>query len=202
MKSKLIIVEDHPIVVFNLKMGLQRFEDIEIKEVCTSGKALLEARDLGEIDVVLLDINLPDIDGFKLCEFLIFHYPKINIIGISSFEDREHIKKLIDLGAKGYVVKGANNQELINAIREVRLGKLYFCQVAQRIIKENALSKESFMSLTNREKAILKFTKSTTNIKEISEMLGESEEITKIYLTMLKDKIAFYKLPVDLAFFE
>lgn len=103
-------------MVFNLKLGLHGYDSVEVVQTYSSGKSLMNSTILEEIDVALLDINLPDLNGFEISKYLKSNFPSIKIIGISSFEDYEHISLLLENGADGYIVKGAKNSQMLDVI--------------------------------------------------------------------------------------
>lgn len=196
--TKIIIIDDHPVVLFNLQLVLQAQETFEVVGSYASGHSLMEVSDLSQVDVALLDINLPDMDGFEVCIYLSQQYPKLKIIGISSFEDSEYISRLLKLGAHGYVVKGTSNKELVKAIHEVCLGNIFLCKVASSAFKQDAPPFKSAIKLTKREKKLLELTAIHTTIELISQGLGEKPEDTLLLLKLLVEKIEFYRLPYQI----
>ncbi|MCA5004948.1 response regulator [Sphingobacterium bovistauri] len=200
--KRIILIEDHPIVVFNLKLGLHGQEEVEIVETYNSGKLLLSSQILQDINLALLDINLPDINGFDICRFLKTNHPHIKIIGISSFEDYEHISLLLENGADGYIVKGAKNSEMLEAIDSVLNGNQYFCQIAKQAIKDAHNENEKFVQLTKREQKIIDLFKTNSDLTFLSEEIGEDAQTTSIFLKLLKEKIEFYNLEITLPDFN
>lgn len=195
--KKVIIIEDHPIVVFNLKLGLHGYEGVEVVETHGSGKSVLASTVLDNIDVALLDINLPDMNGFEICKYLKTNYPSIKIIGISSFEDYEHISLMLENGADGYIVKGAKNSEMLESISLVLQGEQYFCSIAQHALNMKALVGNKEIRLTNREKRLIELTNTKTYLDFISNQLGEDRESTSVYLQLLREKINFYNMDIQ-----
>lgn len=197
--KRIIIIEDHPIVVFNLKLGLHGQDGINVVETYNSGKTLLSSSILNEIDVALLDINLPDLNGFEICKYLKENHPHIKIIGISSFEDYEHISQLLVKGANGYIVKGAKNSELIEAINSVLKGTDYLCHIAKAALANKSNLHTKVVKLTKREQQIIELANIKPCIEFISDGLGEDVDSMRIYFKLLKKKISFYNLQVNLA---
>lgn len=195
---KIIIIDDHPVVLFNLQLVLQAQQAFEVVGTYATGHSLLEVADLNHVDVALLDINLPDMDGFEICAHLHSAYPHIKIIGISSFEDSEYITRLLNLGAHGYVVKGTTNKELVKAIHEVSLGQTFLCEVARNALNQNTSNYNSTIKLTQREKKLMELTNKHNSFVEVSAHLDENIEDTQLYLKLLIDKIEFYRLPYQI----
>lgn len=196
--KRIIIIEDHPIVVFNLKLGLHGQDDIEVVETYSSGKSLLDSTILSEVDLALLDINLPDLNGFEICKYLKKTHPHIKIIGISSFEDYEHITQLLDNGANGYIVKGAKNSEMIEAINSVLNGNQYLCHTAKTELENTYKLPHKSIKLTKRERQIIELANIKPCIEFISDGMDENIESTKFFFKLLKEKIEFYNINVNL----
>lgn len=196
--KKVIIIEDHPIVVFNLKLGLHGYDGVEVVETYSSGKSLMNSTILEEIDVALLDINLPDLNGFEISKYLKSNFPSIKIIGISSFEDYEHISLLLENGADGYIVKGAKNSEMLDAIAKVIQGEQYFCNTTQHVLDMKAVMGNKVPQLTKREKKLIELANSHPSLEFISQQLGEDLDSTASFYRLLVEKIDFYNMDVDI----
>lgn len=192
---KIIIIDDHPVVLFNLQIVLHAQQDFRVVNTYSSGKALLEATGLQDIDVALLDINLPDIDGFKLCSYLSTYFPHIKIIGISSFDDLEYISHFFKMGAHGYVVKGNSNQNLIDGIQEVLKGNIYLCDRSKEALHVDNTTTHFSIKLTKLEETIVANTVRTISMTDLSNALSISEDQMKIHVEFLKNKIKLYDLP-------
>ena len=197
--KRIIIIEDHPIVVFYLKLGLHGQDGIDVLETYNSGKSLLSSTILDKVDIALLDINLPDLNGFEICKHLKKNHPHIKIIGISSFEDYEHISQLLDNGANGYIVKGAKNSEMIEAINSVLQGNQYLCNIAKSALENSSILNHKSFKLTKKEQQIIELSNIKPCIEFISDGMGEDLESTSIYFKMLQEKINFYNIKVNLA---
>lgn len=197
--KKVIIIEDHPIVVFNLKLGLHGFDGVEVVETYSSGKSLMNSTILSDIDVALLDINLPDLNGFEISKYLKTNYPSIKIIGISSFEDYEHISLLLENGADGYIVKGAKNSEMLEAITKVMQGEQYFCNTAQHALNMKAIMGNKTPQLTKHEIQLIELANTHPSLEFISQQLGENLDSTAAYYRLLVEKINFYNMDVNIS---
>ncbi|UIR57059.1 response regulator transcription factor [Sphingobacterium sp. SRCM116780] len=193
--TRIIIIEDHSIVLFNLKIVLESIPDFEVVDTFSSGKKLFESTGLEKVDVALLDINLPDTDGFFICDYFKNNFPHLKIIGISSFENGEFVSRFLKMGAHGYVVKGTYNKDLVQAIHEVLKGNTFLCKVAQTALNNLHTNNQSQIQLTKREKYILELSSTLDSIKEVAAAIDENEENTRLYLELLEDKINFYRLP-------
>lgn len=185
-------------MVFNLKLGLHGYDGVEVVQTYSSGKSLMNSTILEEIDVALLDINLPDLNGFEISKYLKSNFPSIKIIGISSFEDYEHISLLLENGADGYIVKGAKNSEMLDAIAKVMQGEHYFCNTAQHALDMKAVMGNKVPQLTKREKQHIELANSHPSLEFISQQLGEDLDSTAAFYRLLVEKIDFYNMDVDI----
>lgn len=159
MPLTIAIVEDHPVVV----EGLQRIlvNDLPIKairEYYTGIDFITDVkRDRQPIDVVLLDIALPDINGIDLCREIKSLLPDTCILGFSNHNDRSLVMQLLTNGASGYILKNASASELVTCILQALNGQVAFSEEIKKIInKPSVLQLKAIPPLTKREKQILK----------------------------------------------
>lgn len=167
---KVFIVDDHPMVVEGIKGLLQGEENYPVVGSANFALEALEMFRQALPDVVLLDINLPDLNGIELCERIKKEFPAIKVLGISTFKERSYITRLMEKGASGYVLKNVDKEELIEAIRQVAGGRMYFSmEAATAITTQGALSQVPI--LTSREKEILVLISEGLTNKEIADQL-------------------------------
>lgn len=126
MKISVFIVDDHFMVIEGIKSLLQNEQDIEWMGHATKANSCLAYLQQHQPDVVLMDINLPDQSGTDLCKQVKQLYPAIHILGLSTFNQQHIIRNMMDNGASGYVLKNANKEELLTAIKKVAFGKIYY----------------------------------------------------------------------------
>lgn len=169
MKTKLFIVDDHYMVIEGIRSLLQHEPN-----VVWSGYARNAAICLAELrnqqpDVILMDINLPDKSGIDLCKEVKILYPAIKIIGLSTFNQQSFIKKMLDSGASGYILKNATKLEILTALDSVMKGGTYLNREVSQQLKQK--TNIPFAILTRREKEILELiAEGLTNV-EIAERL-------------------------------
>lgn len=168
MAASIFIVDDHYIVIEGIRSLLQNQKDIEWLGHAMNADSCLAFLQQQQPDVMLMDINLPDKSGIELCKEVKQKYPDINIIGLSTFNQQSFIRKMIDNGASGYVLKNATREELLEAIDMVTNGKTYFSnEVAQTLADKKIIP----IVITRREKEVLiLITEGLTNA-EIAEKL-------------------------------
>ena len=158
---KVFIVDDHKMFIEGLKLLLENEENISIVGASMSGEdALIEIQN-NIIDVVLLDINLPGINGIDTCKKLLKINPTLKIIAVSMHKESSLIKLMLKNGAKGYILKNAGKEEVIKAILEINQGKIHLSEQVTNIVLNsisNGSKKESsslFPALSRREKEVL-----------------------------------------------
>lgn len=155
---RVFIVDDHPVVIEGIHSLLQNEKDI-----AWMGQAMNAASCLGffinnTADVVLMDISMPGMDGIELCALLKEKYPQVFILGLSSFNQGIYIKKMLENGASGYILKNSSKEELINAIHSVYEGSIFINgEVAESLREYKRNTKPELPALTPREKEILAF---------------------------------------------
>ena len=123
---RVFIVDDHPVVIEGIHSLFQNQKDIE-----WAGQAMNSASCLGffvnnTADVVLMDISMPGMDGVELCAVMKEKYPGVMILGLSTFNQGLYIKKMMENGASGYILKNSSKEELIEAIHTVHEGGYFF----------------------------------------------------------------------------
>lgn len=152
---RVFIVDDHPVVVEGIRSLL-----INEKEIAWAGNALTAAAcngwvDKNDVDVILMDINLPDKSGIDLSAEIKNKKPAIKILALSTLNQPSYIHKMMDNGANGYILKNADKEELLEAIRTVAAGGTYLCTEALEVIKNSNNKGTDKSILTRREKEIL-----------------------------------------------
>ena len=173
---KVFIVDDHKMVIEGLQLLLQNETDIEVVGTAISGEFALEEIPKLKVDVVLLDINMPGLNGIETCKKLLKQNRKLKIIAISMHKEGSLIKLMLGQGAKGYVLKNAGQDEVISAIKNVYEGKVYLDDVVNEIVV-NSVAKKSdattspFPTLSRREKEVLELILEEFTTSEIAEKL-------------------------------
>src|SRR5258705_8389719 len=153
---RVFIVDDHPVVIEGIQSLFHNENEIE-----WAGHAMNAASCLGffvnnTADVVLMDISMPGMDGVELCAVMKEKYPGIFILGLSTFNQGLYIKKMMENGASGYILKNSRKEELLKAIYTVCDGGIYFSGEAGDALKLYQRSnQEELPVLSRREKEVL-----------------------------------------------
>lgn len=125
---QIIIVDDHDLFREGVKFVLSRHPNFIIAGEAANGVDLLELLDRVEADLVLMDIDMPRMNGFEATEKALAKHPHLKIITLSMHGDQAHYLRMIEAGVKGFVLKDAGSSELVKAIEAVALGDNYFSQ--------------------------------------------------------------------------
>ncbi len=153
---KVLIVDDHPIVVQGLTYLLQDVADIKIVATFHEGKAVLDYIQQNPVDVILLDITLPDINGIDLCSEIKATHKKIKVLGLSNHSEYTIVSQMLASGANGYLLKNASVDELVDGIRSSFTKGVYFSnEVQQMMLQSFSNSQNQPPLITRREKEIL-----------------------------------------------
>lgn len=176
----IIIVDDHEIFRNGLKMVLNRLKYVNILAEASNGKEFLELLPDHHPDIVLMDIEMPVMNGIEATEKAMKEYPGLKIIALTMFNDDEYIQSMIDAGVKGFLIKNIKKDILDRALQEVSNGGNYYSQelmqfFTRRLTKEDDKSKEDELNITKREKEILQLMAEGMNNKEIADSLFVSE---------------------------
>ncbi|MGB7393468.1 MAG: response regulator transcription factor [Pricia sp.] len=151
-----LIVDDHPMVIEGLKTLLSDDERVHVETFFTNGKDTLAFLEKETVDVVLLDVNLPDINGVEMVTKILNTRATIKILGLSTYSEPSIINQMIKNGVKGYLLKNATSDELVNAIIQAHNGHFYFGSEVQKILADSVSNdNKDLPKLTRREKHIL-----------------------------------------------
>ena len=153
---RVFIVDDHPVVIEGIHALLQNDSNIEWAGHAMNAQSCLGFFVNNSADVLLLDISMPGMDGVELCGVLKEKYPNLMILGLSTFNQGLYIKKLMENGASGYILKNSSKEELVKAIHAVRDGLIYFSsEVGEALQSYQRTPKTELPALSSREKEIL-----------------------------------------------
>lgn len=186
-KIRIIIADDHHILLDGLKAMLQKHKDIEIVGLFSNGRQVFDALPKLELDIALVDINMPEMDGHELTRNIKEFYPAVSVITLSMHDDAAHIMEMVEAGISGYLLKNVNDKELLEAIRTVAQGKMYFCsEVSEKIAtivlqQQRKLEQPEEPKLTDRELEILKLISQEYSNAQIANTLFISERTVETH---------------------
>ena len=175
-KITVLIVDDHTLIRETWSFLLGRNENFEvIAEVGDGQKAIDIARDKRP-NIVLLDINMTPLNGFDVLNMIRKQSPGSKVIAVSMHSQPAYAKKMLRMGAKGYVTKNSPRQEMLDAITEVNNGNTYICQEVKNILSDQMLSEEDnaagLNQLSEREIEVINQISDGLSSKEIADQPG------------------------------
>lgn len=173
----IMVVDDHQLLIDGIKSTLESKDGIRVVAEANNGKDALERLDDTRVDVVLMDINMPIMDGLECTRLLTRKYPEVKVIALSQYPEKRFVKTMMKNGASGYLLKDSSKSELVNAIEKVFNGETY---INERLFKDLSFlsakpeASKLFPQLTNREIEILKLICTEFSAPEIAEKLNIS----------------------------
>jgi DNA-binding NarL/FixJ family response regulator len=193
-KIKVLLVDDHQLIIDGLKSLMKNAGEIEITGTANNGREALRVLEILTIDVVLMDIDMPVMNGIDALKEIKKGKPAIKVIILSMHDESGMIKNLLALGADGYLLKSTSQDELIRAIKKVSDGNKYFStEVTLSLLNgsqsNSQLPKQQAEILTTREEEILKLIAEGYSNKEIGTRLFISHRTVDTHRTNLMKKL-------------
>ncbi|WP_316568814.1 response regulator transcription factor [Neobacillus sp. YIM B06451] len=191
---KILVVDDHPLFREGIATLLQSTDDAELIGEATNGKEAIEMADRLNPDVILMDLNLPVLNGIDAIQSITRRKPEIGILVLTMFDDNDLVFAALKAGARGYLLKGANRTETLRAISAVSNGESIFSpQIAGRLLSyfRTGQLKETliFPELTERERHILELIVDGKDNPEIARKLGISLKTVRNHLSNIYNKL-------------
>lgn len=172
---KVCLVDDHQIILEGLGLLLASDQEITCVFTATSAAEAFSKMNNAEVDLILMDIGLPEMDGITFCRQLKERFPEVKVIALTMFNELSLIRQMIEAGAEGYLLKNAGREELLTAIHRVYSGKTYFSsEVAEILVrgdKKVRLNAGIIPSLSGREKQIVRLIMEECTSVQIAEKL-------------------------------
>jgi DNA-binding NarL/FixJ family response regulator len=194
---KVLVVDDHGLIRQAMQGVLKKLRrDVVVLEAPNSEKAMRIIGDNPDINLILLDLTLPDRDGFAVLADLRERYPAVSVVVLSAVQDPSHVMKALDLGALGFIPKSADGEVILNALRLVISGGIY---VPPEILKyldisssaprpranDQSLISPSHVGLTERQMDVLALVMQGKNNKTICRALDLAEPTVKNHVTAI-----------------
>ena len=153
--TRVYIVDDHAVVIEGIYALLQQEKGIEMVGYATNAANCLQYFSSHTADVILMDIYLPDMNGVDLCRMVKRNWPDVMVLALSTFNQGTYVRKMMENGASGYLLKNASKQEIIEGIQQTARGRTYFSFEASQALKADMQQQQSLPPLTKREKEVL-----------------------------------------------
>lgn len=193
MKIKISITDDHEMVLQGIKSMLENTPELEVVGTYKNANETLEDIVKHNPDVLLLDINLPDINGIDLSKQLLRKHPELKIIALTNFEDISFVKRILKNGVHGYLLKNTDKLELIKAMKTVLSGNIFLQEDVQSrlIMQDSGAPKDNGLkpNLTRREHDVLVAISEELTTQEISEKLFISPKTVETHRMNIMSKL-------------
>ncbi|UOA23336.1 Oxygen regulatory protein NreC [Sulfitobacter pontiacus] len=183
---KVMIVDDHPMVAEGIQSILESYDDINVVGCLPNGRAAIESVAELDPDVILMDLNMPEIGGLSATEILLERQPDTRIVILSMHDNPEYISSALSHGAMGYILKDVPTDEIKLAIDTVMRGERYLCTGAQGSLEPKDAARES---LTEREQTILLQLAQGKSNKEVALTLDISVRTVETHRKNIKRKL-------------
>lgn len=191
MNKRILLVDDHQMILDGLGYIFQQSKSFEVVAKVRTGKEALHVLENIKIDIVITDIDMPGMTGLQLLKKVKKVYENIKVIVLSMHEDNQLVKEVMNNGADGYILKTANEDDMIMAVNQVYDGRKYFySKITENLLTTpSSLSSDASMTLTTRELEILKLIAEGLSSSEIGEQLFISTRTVDTHRTNLMKKL-------------
>lgn len=175
---KIAVVDDHEIVRDGIRILLEDEPGFEIIFEAQTGKEAIEKCETHDVDLVIMDITMPVMDGIQATKIIKEKRPELKVLALTMLSEDQHIRKMIKAGASGYILKSSGKEELITAIKSIMSGKHYFSDEATQSILQELVNPEvpkptppDNVELTDRELEVLQLIVNEYTNQEIADEL-------------------------------
>jgi DNA-binding NarL/FixJ family response regulator len=196
MTLRVVIADDHPMYRYGLAAVLNQSDAVEVVASVGDGRELLRCVDEHQPDVVITDLSMPGLDGVAATSRLLAALPGLAVLVLTMHEDDEHVFAALRAGARGYLVKGADGEEIVRAVQAVASGDaVYGGAIARRIVSFYAggssvsATARAFPDLTPREREVLELLAAGCRNHEIARRLGMSEKTVRNHVSQVLLKL-------------
>lgn len=184
-----LLVDDHPLVMDGIRSCLETYDHIKVVGSATSGQESLEKAAQLQPEIVLMDINMPGLNGLDATELFRERFPDIKLLILSMHDNREYIATALSFGARGYVLKDVPSKEIVTAIEAVHQGGTYFSSGVSEILLSHGDAEKSG-PLTTREQTILLMLSEGQSNKHVARELEISVRTVETHRRNIKKKLS------------
>jgi|JI7StandDraft_1071085.scaffolds.fasta_scaffold60992_2 DNA-binding NarL/FixJ family response regulator len=193
---KIIIAEDHPMMRDGLKLQLKKLKSPPKIELAENGMDVLQLLSKEHFDIVLMDVEMPIMDGIEATKRIINEYPKVKVIALTMYNSHRYIMELYDAGVHGYLLKNTTLKELVKAINLVCENEQYYCADVAEVLYKNLLKRDRItkvsekekVKITSREVEVVSLICDQYSSDEIAEKLFLSPKTVKRHRQILMEK--------------
>jgi DNA-binding NarL/FixJ family response regulator len=189
---RLLIADDHPLVLEGLRNVIGRAKDMVVAAEASSGQEVLDMVRKGKYDVLVLDFNMPRMDGLDILRELHREYPGLPILILSQYPEDQLAVRMLKAGAAGYMTKESTGKDLLDAVRLIHSGGKYISKaLAQQLVSllEEEENHENSPGLSTREFQVFQFIVNGKSVEDIGKLLSISEKTVRTYRRRVMQKV-------------
>jgi DNA-binding NarL/FixJ family response regulator len=192
---RVILADDHELITKGFQLMLAKQTQVDFIDDATNGRELLQKVEQHKPDVVITDIQMPVMDGIEACRQIKEKHPQVEVIALSTFGDDHFVIDMLEAGARGYLLKNTNKTELVNAIKAVYEGDVYFSKsISNNFLR--LLSKSKYnpykatpkVEFTEKEKEVITYICQEFSNKEIADKMEHSVRTIEGYREKIFEK--------------
>lgn len=186
---KVLLVDDHPLVLEGIRAIIETFSHIEVVGASSSAAEALIIAGRTDPDVVMMDINMPELNGIDAIELFKEQLPNSRLLMLSMHDSREYISTSVMYGASGYVLKDVSTSEIIAAIEAVAAGGTYFSSGVSDVLMRVEAGGKSAGPLTTREQSVLLLVAEGKSSRDVAKLLEISTRTVETHRKNIKKKL-------------
>jgi len=187
---RILLVDDHMVVRSGLSTVLAVYDDLQLVGEAGDGEEAIRLCERLQPDVVLMDLLMPKMDGVSATKIIKERWPRIQVIALTSFKEKEYVEGALKAGANGYLLKNVSAEELVNAVRRAAAGQPSLSpEAAQVLIQKVNEPPPPGQDMTDREKEILALMVQGLSNTEIADRLVVSQSTVKFHVSNVLSKL-------------
>ncbi len=194
MTTRIFLADDHVMIREGLRLLIDRQSDLSVVGEAEDGREVLKKVPKTNPDIIIMDVEMPNLNGREATRQIIDSYPNVSVIALSAHTDSRYISEMLKVGAKGYLLKHSASDELLQAIKLVSRGKTYLSPeiadvVAAEYRRRTVPAGSRFAKLSARESEVLQLTAEGMSRKEIASELCLSVKTVATHIEHIREKL-------------
>jgi DNA-binding NarL/FixJ family response regulator len=200
MSTRILLADDHKIMLEGLRSLLAGQSGMEVVAEAENGRAAVRVAEEKRPDVVIMDINMPDLNGVEATRRIVTALPEVKVIALSMYSDRRFVAGMLEAGASGFLLKACAFEELANAVRAVVNNQVYLSSGVTGVVVEDYVKRlpttgsDSASVLTEREREVLQLLAEGWSAKEIAFHLNVSVKTVHTHRQRIMDKLHLHSI--------